>query len=269
MNTIRVILFNIILLLFLSCSNNNPDIRLLEDVPLYIIKYKNPLYKTKIIAAHPIIDPTITYFDGSLGNVNYVFDTTSYQLIYEGSDIEKQFNQKRGLIGSTPYIELSNDYLLVDWRWQDYLPISSKNLYHNKRNIAYNSVAHFFVMNTTWEDLDSLSQIWNNSDVWNNFDVDEWRTISCQALERYMSGDESPLTYIETYTPNNFDNTCKYVYLDCCFNETAFIKYKEGGADEYDSYANLVDSLFSEYAIAINTLISKNELKKWTYEVRD
>lgn len=264
------------LLFCMSCNVNNPELKFSDDVPLYIVKFRNTDDMKKVIASHAITDRTHDNFDEQLGDYNFVFDNTCYKFMYDpGYYTDEDFNRMRGIAGSAPYIELSEGYLLIDWRWQDYLPVSYRYLYLNMQHIMYNSHKHFFFMNTSWEDVESLSQTWQSTDVYKPLEVDEWRTVSVQSLERYMKGAESPLSYLDTIqkTPYmdgykaNLSYKYEYVDSDCGFNETAYWRYHNGGEDEYNKYASVADSLYSVYVKGLNDLIKTNKLKKWTYEI--
>lgn len=256
----------------MSCSTNTPNLRQTDDVPLFIVKFKNPDEKAKVIASHAVIDWTYNNYDDPAGDYNYVFDTSCYSLINKSAYRDYQYDIMRDIVSISPYVELSEGYMLVDWRWQDYLPISYRKLYMNQRNTKYNSRHHIFFMNTSWIDLDSLPQTWHKDDILKNFEIVEWKTVSCQTLERYLKGDESPTSYFEalsrTSNKVDMDNKYDYVYTNHSFGETAYLKYKfEGGEEAYNRYAHVADSLYSVYAKGISELIRTNKLKKWTYEI--
>ena len=263
------------MLVCVSCNNNEPAVKSPYDVPLYIVKFGNSDYQKMVIASHAITDHTHNNFDEQAGVYNYVFDNTCYKFMYyPGYSTSDEYHLMRGIAGSTPYITLSDGYLLVDWRWQDYLPVSYRYLYMNTRNIKYNSQNHFFFMNISWEDVTSLAQTWQSADVYKPFEVKEWRTISCQSMERYLKGDKSPTAYLETLKnvePKkegvNYDNQYNYVAPGSSFDETAYYKYKDGGEKQYHQYASMADSLYTVYAKGLNELIKTNKLKTWTYEI--
>jgi len=88
------------------------------------------------------------------------------------------------MLEHSPYIELGDNYYLLDWRWRGALPFLSRliNWYCGPDSIF---IAHWFVTDVEWKDI-SLLQDWSKAQIIGHPNVTAMGIISPERLDEYF-----------------------------------------------------------------------------------
>lgn len=145
----QILLVLISTILLCSCENRNPEV-VLDPAPVAItirvLKFKNPEYKNYILAN---VDP----------------DGNGYTILRSSS-----CDEPIGQSGYSPYWELTNDWLLVDWKWSNY-----PNNYHP-----------VLLIGEPWGSIQEANQTWSSDTPHIADPIDSVLNISVNALDAYF-----------------------------------------------------------------------------------
>lgn len=201
---------------------------------MMIVKFANSTQKDKVILGHPI-----KRYNGMEGKFEYIengglmlncqpslevvgFYALSFDMVhFEELEMDIQ--------GTSPYIALTQDYYLVDWQWQQLLPLSALTNYAAEigdYHHLYDHIMehHLFTTYMDWSELSDLTKRWDNSLFIQPVQVAEIWCIRFQDIDRLY---------------NDVKESDPYV----CYNKTL---YNEGlsvvNAYQYYLYGSCVPS---------------------------
>lgn len=134
------------------------------------------------------------------------------------------------ICGKSPYIELPDDYLLIDWKW--------KRLYYQNNEA---------IINTKWSDLKDEHTRFPTSEIIVMYPVAEFYHFSISTLREYNNG------YLESDDPNSYngDPACP-CYTDDDWNrlspehEMRVLKYAEQYDNAQIEYAEILKRMIEE-----------------------
>lgn len=240
----KKIMFMIISTLFLlSCNNNNiinnPEEPLTTENMLWltVIKFTKPEYKENILATDE--------------HMYYSFpkdDSVFYACALPEPKRKKYCDwfEKNNLVGTSPYIELIDDYLLIDWHWLYFFA-------HLEDKVNAN-FGLTILTELKWADIKTLDDEWERNIPNDHNAIDTIYHFKVRALDDYR-GDYSYktigwynhiwfytlYTFAENtcYVPKDFDNSkidsLQSIYTDCLIKILKEYRYTDDSyIYEYD-----------------------------------
>lgn len=196
---------------------------------MVLVKFYNPRQEEKVIVQHPIKE-----YDGGEGCYIY-YENSGLRL--NNSPVPSWVDTTLYILGTSPYIPLTDGYYLIDWKWQEYMPLwacsdSYKNGYHDPYSEHIRD--HIFMTDINWTDLNNLSIKLDNSkytqrvkgvevirvdyytfdqlynDIHWDFPVSCWMSIYCgglssKAISMYIHG---ACDFLEGHTYQEYIHDC-------------------------------------------------------------
>ena len=234
---------------------------------IVLLHFENSSQLNNVIVQHPIKE-----YDGINGCC--VYDTTSglflnvLQAPYEHDlsltpDVTSWLDQKMHIVGKSPYIHLYGDYYMIDWKWQQLMPLSAlskawKNALHDP--FSEHISEHVFMTDISWNDMNDLMAGYETSEFTKHLkdieivrvdyfkldqlynDVKEYDPYVCYNLSLYHDG----LSIVNAYM--------YYTYGDCSPARRTYL-----------TYMDYCDSLQSVYQGRLVELIRNGKLKEIGY----
>lgn len=238
------------LVLFCACDNQPQDQPSTEirtgdaaatpGAGMVIVKFANSKQLEYVVASN-----TIKKYDGPTGRYVYdengslglnIADGTDTYLTFNSAEHSPFFENELQLLGTSPYIHLGMDYYLVDWKWQQLLPISATCNYPqpDRGDILDAIQNHCYLTNTKWKDLSAVSTRWAQSNNFPAILVREVYRLNIKAFEKYLGADTSgrpeflcynfslygdglSVSNVMAYWFNRYNSGChpQNAYLDC------------------------------------------------------
>lgn len=202
-------------IMLMACSSNQQPsltIRTGEAISspgagMVIVKFADSKQSNYVIASHPIkkydgIAGCYVYDEeGPLG-LNIAYNSDSY-LTFNTAEHAPFFENRLQLLGSSPYISLGKDYYLIDWKWQQLLPISATCNYPqpDRGDLLDMAQNHCYLTNVRWKNLKSLSTQWSQSDNLPAVRIQEIYRLNIRDLEKYLSN--TPIDHRDFLCYNN------------------------------------------------------------------
>lgn len=97
------------------------------------------------------------------------------------------FNKYLKLAHSSPYIELTDGYYMINWRWMEIFPT---HLYNIKPLEAFTNEMN--VLPTKWIEFDNIFNKYDKSTPFNPIEIEDIRWYEYASLDNYR-GEETPL----------------------------------------------------------------------------
>ena len=135
------------------------------------------------------------------------------------------------LYGTSPYIELTNGYLLVDWKWYNFVS-SSKQA----------------IVKTKWVDLTDIHACWPLSEVYIEHPIEQYCVIPIGSLEIRCDGDFHWADIDISTTP---------------ITESQWNAYSESEKNDLQTLISHNDQAFAQYAEILNHMIANGEMEKF------
>lgn len=259
----------------ISCSTNTPVEK--PDIPsivngkvtpgayMLIIKFEYSEQKNKVIVGHPIAD-----YDDLDGQFMYIEDGGLILNVQEEpesfysvpSEMAQFLEEQTHLIGTSPYINLTDGYYLVDWKWQDIMPLSAltnyafTNAHHN--TLEEHIRDHIFLTDLDWSELTDLNQKWDNEQYTDPVSVEEVYRISFERVD---------CLFDELKEDNPYACYSMTLYNHGLSARNAWVYYVNDGASEcnpkgrYLTYLTYCDSLQEVYKKHLIEMIHNGQLK--------
>lgn len=206
-----ILLATSILLGTMACDEphvlNTPD----PGVHVYVIKFDKPEYKEHIMV----------YADG--------FGEETTRLCNERLALPDSVIH---LCGKSPYIELPNNYLLVDWKW-------GRIYYQNEEAI----------IRSKWSELKAADTLWPRSEIYVKYPVSEAYCISREVIKDYNNG------FLQYY-----DTDSTFIRLGWNVSDQNWATYSEGLKASTLEYLALCDSVQAEFVEIITRMIQDGNL---------
>ena len=217
----QIAYFTFVLCLSFACSHPTP----VPDPGLgyiEIIKLEQPEYKENIMVYAP--EKEDKTFAVSVFN--------SYFCISQ--EIEP-------ICGTSPYIELPDDYLLLNWRW--------------KRIFDY-IINEEAIVSDLWSELEDIHQTWPKEKMYVNRPIKEYYLLGLTELNEYSAG---RLRY-------------PYIVSDICNKEFSEEKWSRFSAEEKENMrleTLQMDSAYAEYKEVLGQMITEGKLKSYAINKRN
>lgn len=138
-------------------------------------------------------------------------------------------------IGSSPYIALSNDYYIIDWKWGDFIYPSTN-----------------FLINIKWPEVEARQQIWEYPSIYlTSHFVKEWAYVYYKSID----------TYLNILSARNSDYIMPEWTVDG-FGPKTLKGMTESEIAEYMPKVSYQDSLQEVYAKRLSQIIQDGALNK-------
>ena len=230
---------------------------------MMVVKFANNEQSNEVIVGHPIkkyngIDGYFEYDENAGISLNFLHEP--YQHFYSVSMPMVDFLEREMHIKDySPYIPLVDGYYLIEWRWSDLLPLSALTNYSLNDQLKNHIQYHIFTTDMAWNDLDDLTQTWDNAQYQSMVRIVDVQRISYKKVDQYFK--EEKTTY-----PFCYYNWA--LYNDGLEPDNAFrlCRYKEEDPDEYIRYIAYCDSLQNVYKSHLIELIQKDKLKQMSFQ---
>ena len=162
------------------------------------------------------------------------------------------------ITGTSPYIPLTDDYFLIDWKWLQLLPLSCLTNYSNSTQLLEHIQKHIFLTGLHWKDLTDLKQKWYALQYTQPVCVSEIWRISIKLIDRTFNEEKS----FDPYLCYNMS-----LYQDGMSVENAYLYYRGESVgtchqtDTYKEYISYCDSLQQVYRQHLIEMINDGQLK--------
>lgn len=242
---VKTLLFFAVMTICSSCKNTNPPSNEIQsEEPLFtenqlwlpVIKFTNSLYINHILATEKGgITGDSVFGIGSL--------TEPDRLTYS------QWVQTHNIIGKIPFIELTDNFLLLDWHWYPMFGYLKYDTYNANLALAV-------LTKENWTDLRGINQIWEKTVAHDHNAIAELHQFKVKALDDYR-GDK-------TYMKNGWEKHLWFAVVQYAFmrKTDAF----PNGVDEYK-----LDSLQSIYVDCLKKIIEDKKISEnegWIREIK-
>ena len=247
------LLLIVFLIAFISCNNRLPD-EGSGDEPvsgnITIIKMDKDMQEKILVS--PIIRSV--YMNEKYNNqINYDENLLSLSNVVNNGEFLSFVDEHFNIVGTSPYIPLSNDYVMVTWRWRDFHPIATSYLKASDGSSCTNHIVRltdgeqFYLLNNKWKELADLQTQWNKSDgqIINSIEI---KRILINKLDKYRST-SSGISKLGELT-----FTIKGAWFA--------YRYENGSIDAVNRYVAQCDSLESIYIETIKEIIEKDDWKE-------
>ena len=228
-----------------------------------IVKFHNPEIKKKVIVQHPIK----RYHDG----YEYYDDTKLYLNLMlapvDGANaaipifVAEWADKRMHIAGTSPYIPLADGYYMVDWKWDQLMPLSSLaeghiDAYHDyfKEHI----LNHVFTTNYEWENFKNLTIGYDES--MHTQHVKGIEIIRVWPLKLACMYDD-----IGPYWGDNFPYFGWIYYFDgmCLVDAYRYSENKSGNWNPKNrDYIAFCDSMQTVFQSRLIDIINKGQLKE-------
>lgn len=190
---------------------------------MVLVKFYNPRQEEKVIVQHPIKE----------------WNTNGYYEYYENSGLrlgeskELSWDSVLHIVGTSPYIPLTDGYYLIDWKWQEYMPLwacsdSWENAYHDP--YAEHIKGHIFMTDINWTDLSNLYIQLDNSKYTQHVKGVEVIRVDYYTFDQFYNDihenfPESCWTYLYCDGFSVYEVGMLMKYGDCTSNGRTYLDY--------------------------------------------
>lgn len=259
----------IISLVFISCERKNQliDSTLSENdtienqygpyALMTILKFDNTEQLDKIIVQHQI-----TGWDDKLECAQYNEEGDLSLNFYEiSSDVVSFVEKELPIVGTSPYIPLTDGYFMIDWKWHQFMPLSALCLQNTKAYLKHIN-EHVFAINMSWKDMNSITTEYDRTNYTQHLEGIEIKRIIFMYLD--MLYEDVKPTYGNPYYSCYGDGI--YYYNGMCAN-TAYDFFSNGPCpyhlnETYQGYISYCDSLQNIYQQRMIEVIETGQLSK-------
>lgn len=270
----RLYLAVITSIMLVSCS---PEKRALNEIQtgtaapspgagMVIIKFANPQQLNYVVASH-----ALERYDGFSGCYLYDESGSLGLNIVDGRDDFLTFNPTEHtpffenvlkLLGTSPYISLGNDYYLIDWKWQQLLPISATCNYPqpDRGDIMDAILNHCFLTSTKWKDLKSVSTRFPQSNSYSPILVSEVYRLNIKAFEKHLGVDTSNRSDFLCYNYSLYSEGLSVVNV-----MSYWVNGSSSDCHSQDAYKDCIeyyDRLQNMYVKELTQIIAQGKLNK-------
>lgn len=246
---------------------------------MMVVKFADQEHLNYVIAQHPIK----SYYSLYDNNVQYYTDTILVlnrpinQAITDSNEVcsWKVFDSelmdflenKLAILDRSPYVPLTDNYYLIDWRWIDFLPLSVLTHHVFSPQLYTHINKHTFITDTKWTELATIDQCWNRTKYTNPVNVEEVYRIGYEVIDKFLNQYDITKAFLGL---NYYDYFCAYVT-----EAYGFYKKDKGMAEgtkysniswNYQQYLSFRDSLQNSYQQSLIEIIQNNQLKEISNE---
>lgn len=225
----------IIALFFLSCDNspaiNKPDFYIMS---INFIHVSNKEYLNYVVAEKaPVVFDTL---QGKNGRITIETTKEGYKIRDDGWVCQELY------LGNSPYIHLTDDYYIIDWKWGNFI--------YEPYNV---------LLDLKWSEIKDRQEIWDLDypKVSLNCKI-IWGSVSRESIDNYLKIQPAQVDSFWNVSTDHlrpaFD---KYKFLSEIPDNQTLENYKKEIAKQ--------DSLQQVYAERLSQIISENALEKIAY----
>lgn len=225
---------------------------------MVLVKFYNQGQENKVIVQHPIKE-----WDGIEGKYVYCENSGLYfNNITDGlhlTDIS-YVDSVLHLAGTSPYIPLTNGYFLIDWKWQQFMPLwacsdSWENAYHNP--YAEHICNHIFMTDVHWTDLTDITTKYETSKYTQHIKGIELVRVDYYTLDAIYNDVKEN----DPYVCYNYSLYCDGLSI---LNMGMYLKYGDCASigRTYLTYIAYCDSLQDVYQQRLIEIINNGKLKE-------
>lgn len=213
----KIILFfnTVIILCIISCSEDSANYALAPKPGVCVIKFKQPEYKNYIM----------TY---SLTKDRKVLTLATTHFAFPASVIN--------MYGQSPYVELSDNYLLIDWKW-------GRIYYPNNEAI----------INEKWTEFKDIDTKWPVEKLYINRPVEKYYYVYTDKIKEYNEG------YLK------YDSLFFLRGLD--FSEE-YWRFSDEEKEWMMNEAEKMNKAYMEYTEILNRMINDGKLDKYGIKIK-
>lgn len=286
---VKTLLFCAVIALCTSCKKadelrSEPEPRVDEEIA--IIKISPEMLDYVFVS--PILDSIKEKmtFD-SVGNkmryentevILYYADSLAlYTITERRKELAECVKSSIDIIGKNPYILLKNGYVIIDWKWTHFHPLSGASIeplyysydfknhfrdFYTTNHNYYNGSANneeYYIIPTKWNEISDLSQKWGkNEGVL--VEKPEVRWIKVKRFQEYRDLMKQKGTKFKCDDVPERDIWERYSYLRESF-PINFCNY-------FDDEANVEkQNKLQDYCIeTLNLMIENNDFETWTHD---
>lgn len=251
----------------MSCESDSPQPSVEPTLKDQLAVIQLPAEMLEYVLVAPIVDSCVVDFSNY--NLNTLYygnglvpaNPTAYDTLL--ADFART---QLSITGTNPYIVLDNGYVVVDWKWTYFIPLSGTYRYpiyahprvynHRQTQQAYSTNPYYlngtlaneeyYLLPVQWQELTNLTTIWsleNGQRIVNP----EVRYINFKDLESY----------------NNNQTSYKELSQRLCDFNSIYNLYRQDTVGFKVVIENF-DQLQNSYVATINQMINNNEFDKWT-----
>lgn len=240
---------------------------LLGGYPLIVVKFENPEDAQKVLVGYNTtgysdegIPYNYTYNQRALGLYLPTFETIDGDTIkmagvygQEQSPNSDYLEKVLQICGTSPFIELVNDYYLVDWKWVNILPccVGLDAKYCND---------YCFVANDTWSELTTVYTTWRKSQV-SDMRISEKYLVVIPLIDIYRCGEA-----IDIYFGYNQSLYHGGLHADVTWDEFRYHDEAMPLTWNHEKLVNMMDSLQNVYRETLMLAIENNDMNKIAHE---
>lgn len=272
---------------FMACSKETPiddDNQTNSDsgrpaACMMVVKFADQEQLDYVIAQHPIksynslFDNTVQYFTDTVLVLSRPINQTltdsnevcSWKVFDSG--LMNFLEDELAILDRSPYVPLTDNYYLIDWRWIDLLSLSVL-VHHVLSPQLYTHIhKHTFITDTKWTELASIEQCWDRTKYTVPVNVEEVYRIGYEVMDRFLNQYDRTKSFPGL---NYYDYYCAYVTEAYGFHQ------KDKGMAEgtkysnipwnYQQYLSFRDSLQNSYQQCLIEIIQNNQLKEVSNE---
>lgn len=257
--TTHFFMLHMVSLLLCSCTpdpiidNANPG-----QSNLTILKFNDKTQEKYLVAGHPIItyssmalDNTFTYEEDT---ISFMYNPYIHSSLYY-TDLVHFAETELNICGTSPYIELVDGYVLVDWRWNYFHQITlvSQKEWYSQR-VTDLVQHHIFSTNILWSELNNLSPIYWANKQCTHVDVSV-NMVPIRSLDQLRGISSNP-----PYPDKEFSGDYSIrLYWDGLSAPLAH-RYYQDHSPKYEAYLAFCDSMQNIYKNCLIEHIKKQEL---------
>lgn len=219
---------------------------------LVVVQFATPDQKDKVIVQHPI-----DRYDGIWGQYLYKENAgLSLNLSYYSSMSTAEFmEQFTHITGKSPYIYLTDDFYLIDWKWQCFHPLSSiasystNNAYHKPMEEQIRD--HSFTTDIDWMDLTDLTQTWSNAQFRSHVQVNDVWSVGLEYIDAMYDEMKTDYRYICYTGPDGiyWDGLSAGIAYQYYLNDSVYFCHYPGEYLSYIAYCDSVQDVYAEHLI--------------------
>ncbi|MBQ8099752.1 MAG: hypothetical protein IJ169_00505 [Paludibacteraceae bacterium] len=209
--------YHLILLLPLLVGCNGYDMRYVDYYHTSVVKFIEPEYANYICGTTNGGNGTIKFWSG----------------YYEG-----HYALDKDIAGKSPYIDLGDGYLLIDWKW-DYLPLGD------------------VIIKKPWSEMSSTKQVWSMDSVETipGPYLAEVYKIYFYDIDNYLNALKFQKNSEEEQTP--VENTGFRAYDYSWMHQPKKEDLNNEELEKYERNKTMADSIQSEYVEKLRGIIAK------------
>lgn len=242
MKHIAFIILSVIPLMLISCNSQTSEIPVNDfiDRPvmgLQLVKFKSPEY-VKYVAAESVTvewDTIKGYPSDKL-----VGKKSAYKIRGAGGTCQELF------LGQSPYIELIDNYYLVDWKWGYFI-------YHPSN----------VLLDVVWTDVNDRQELWDleTSIVSSDF-IEEWGAVNRNNIDSYLQITPAPNDKHINVSTDHISPPWYGYFHTLTEVQESLTKEESFSVDDYMNEVKRQDSLQLVYVERLKQIIQNGEMEK-------